>query len=47
VEHGGGGSATAGPIGRDIMRKAIELDPMAKPVEADLPEPGIKEAENG
>ena len=47
VEHGGGGSSTAAPIGRDIMRKAIEEDPMAKPVKADLPEPGMKEAENG
>ncbi|MCH8172240.1 MAG: penicillin-binding protein 2, partial [Proteobacteria bacterium] len=47
VEHGGGGSSMAAPIGRDIMRKAIEEDPMAKPVEADLPEPGMKEAENG
>ncbi len=35
------------PIGRDIMRKAMEEDPMAKPVKADLPEPGMKEAENG
>ena len=53
VEHGGGGSSTAAPIGRDIMRKVIELDPMAKPVEAELPEPGVevntdkREAENG
>jgi len=42
VEHGGGGSSTAAPIGRDIMRKVIELDPMAKPVEAELPEPGVE-----
>ena len=27
VEHGGSGSATAGPIARDIMAKALELDP--------------------
>jgi len=42
VEHGGGGSSTAAPIGRDIMRKVIELDPMTQPVEADLPEPGAE-----
>jgi penicillin-binding protein 2 len=27
VEHGGSGSTTAGPIARDIMAKALELDP--------------------
>jgi penicillin-binding protein 2 len=27
VEHGGSGSSTAGPIARDIMAKALELDP--------------------
>jgi len=53
VEHGGGGSSTAAPIARDIMRKTIELDPMAKPVEAELSEPGVvvkakkSEADNG
>jgi penicillin-binding protein 2 len=28
VEHGIGGSKVAGPIARDIMRKALELDPV-------------------
>jgi penicillin-binding protein 2 len=27
VEHGGSGSTSAAPIARDIMAKAIELDP--------------------
>jgi penicillin-binding protein 2 len=27
VEHGGSGSAAAAPIARDIMAKALELDP--------------------
>jgi penicillin-binding protein 2 len=27
VEHGIGGSKVAGPIARDIMRKALELNP--------------------
>ena len=27
VEHGGSGSTTAAPIARDIMTKALELDP--------------------
>jgi penicillin-binding protein 2 len=27
VEHGGSGSTSAGPIARDIMTKALELDP--------------------
>jgi penicillin-binding protein 2 len=27
VEHGGGGSTTAGPIAREILAKALELDP--------------------
>jgi penicillin-binding protein 2 len=27
VEHGGSGSQTAAPIARDIMTKALELDP--------------------
>lgn len=53
IEHGGGGSRVAAPVARDIMRKVIEADPMDKPVEAELPEPGVevnvrvKEAENG
>ena len=28
VEHGGSGAATASPIARDIMAKALELDPI-------------------
>ncbi len=49
VEHGGGGSRTAAPIGRDLMRKTLELDPMAAPVKIDLPEvpEGTGEANNG
>jgi penicillin-binding protein 2 len=31
VEHGMSGSKTASPIARDIMRKALELDPAAVP----------------
>jgi penicillin-binding protein 2 len=27
VEHGGSGSGTAAPIARDILAKALELDP--------------------
>jgi hypothetical protein len=27
VEHGGSGSQAAAPIARDIMAKALELDP--------------------
>ena len=30
IEHGGGGSTTAAPIARDIMRAALRLDPAAK-----------------
>ncbi|OUT96704.1 MAG: penicillin-binding protein 2 [Flammeovirgaceae bacterium TMED32] len=29
VEHGGGGSTMAAPIARDILKKTIELDPVA------------------
>jgi penicillin-binding protein 2 len=28
VEHGGSGSAAAGPIARDILAKTLELDPV-------------------
>ncbi len=37
VEHGGSGAATASPIARDIMAKALELDPIRAraPVTAD------------
>ena len=37
VEHGGSGAATASPIARDIMAKALELDPTRprSPVTAD------------
>ena len=28
VEHGGSGAQTAAPIARDIMAKALELDPV-------------------
>lgn len=51
VEHGGGGSRTAAPIAKDLMRKTLELDPMSRPVSIELPEveattePG--EGENG
>lgn len=38
VEHGGGGSRTAAPIGKDLMRKTLELDPMSHPVSIELPE---------
>lgn len=31
VEHGGGGSAVAAPIARDIMKKTLERDPCAQP----------------
>jgi len=32
VEHGGGGSSTAAPIARDVLRKTLEADPMSRPV---------------
>lgn len=38
VEHGGGGSAVAAPIARDILRAAQEIDP-AGPVPAPAPGP--------
>ncbi len=50
VEHGGGGSRTASPIGRDLMRKTLELDPMSRTVSIELPEVESetqKEGENG
>lgn len=50
VEHGGGGSSVAAPIGRDIMRKTIQLDPMAELVSIELPEvkaSAPEEADNG
>jgi len=31
VEHGGGGSAVAAPIARDIMEQVLDLDPSVKP----------------
>jgi len=31
VEHGGSGSKTAAPIAKDIMTKALELDPARRP----------------
>ena len=31
VEHGGGGSAVAAPIARDVMKKVLELDPLKTP----------------
>jgi penicillin-binding protein 2 len=31
VEHGGSGSKAAAPIARDIMAKALELDPARSP----------------
>ena len=31
VEHGGGGSAVAAPIARDIMTEVLRLDPSRKP----------------
>lgn len=51
VEHGGSGSSAAAPVGRDLMRKTLELDPMKKPVSIELPEveviAGEKGGENG
>lgn len=41
VEHGGGGASVAAPIGRDVMRKTLELDPASRKSIADsLPESG-------
>jgi penicillin-binding protein 2 len=39
VEHGGSGAQTASPIARDVMAKALELDPLRArpPVTADRP----------
>ena len=31
IEHGGGGSTTAAPIARDIMRAALTLNPAGQP----------------
>ncbi|NWG46806.1 MAG: penicillin-binding protein 2 [Alphaproteobacteria bacterium] len=31
VEHGGGGSSTAAPIARDVLREALERDPARQP----------------
>jgi len=51
VEHGGGGSATGAPIGKDLMRKTLQLDPMSQPVSIELPGvealPETGEGENG
>jgi len=48
VEHGGWGSRAAAPIARDLMRKALELDPMKKPVKIELPEiEDAAEVDNG
>ncbi|HXV73756.1 MAG TPA: penicillin-binding transpeptidase domain-containing protein, partial [Sphingomonadales bacterium] len=38
VEHGGGGARAAAPVARDILRKALELDPAARPVIMPLPD---------
>ena len=32
VDHGGGGSAVAAPIARDIMKETLRRDPMSRPV---------------
>lgn len=32
VDHGGGGSAVAAPIARDIMKETLKRDPMSRPV---------------
>jgi penicillin-binding protein 2 len=41
IEHGGSGSSAAGPIARDIMAKALELDPTRPrpPLSAGRPQP--------
>ncbi|MCQ2914905.1 MAG: penicillin-binding protein 2 [Alphaproteobacteria bacterium] len=31
VEHGGGGSTAAAPIAREVMKAALEMDPVTKP----------------
>ena len=31
VEHGGGGSSMAAPIGGDVLREALRIDPPAAP----------------
>ncbi|HEX8375511.1 MAG TPA: penicillin-binding transpeptidase domain-containing protein, partial [Geminicoccaceae bacterium] len=41
VEHGIGGSKVAAPIARDIMRKALELNPIGA---APLPTAGLPPA---
>jgi penicillin-binding protein 2 len=45
VEHGGSGSQAAAPIARDILAKAIELDPTRArpPLTAERPPtPGLR-----
>ena len=42
VEHGGSGSKAAAPIARDIMAKALELDPARTPATATLERPAAQ-----
>lgn len=52
VEHGGGGARSAAPVGRDIMRKLLELEaaapaaPRALPVPSSVPKIG-RESSDG
>ncbi len=39
VEHGGSGSAAAAPIARDLMQKALDLDPSRRSLELAHPRP--------
>ena len=45
VEHGGGGSSVAAPIGKDIMNKVLDLDPSATPTLSRKPSSSTNEQE--